>query len=53
MTIQWNVILWCCITVGVMIGIFAPVVAVHIYRFMKMDFDIDLNDENDKENGNA
>lgn len=38
---------------GVMIGIFAPVVAVHIYRFMKMDFDINLDDEKDKENGNA
>ena len=38
---------------GVMIGIFAPVVAMHIYQFMKKDFNIDLNDEKDKENGNA
>lgn len=38
---------------GVMIGIFAPVVAMHIYKFIKMDLGIDLNDEKDKENGNA
>ena len=28
MTIQWNVLLWCCITVGVMIGIFAIILSV-------------------------